>query len=229
MDLLIWGLTGLYFAKLNNQNPFTTNVILTGLVFWIITWRAQYEISVNLLSEMWDQNIVNLFASPLTVYEWISSVTIFGALKMIVSLLFSATIAFIIYQYNFLQFGWWLFPIIISLLITGWGTGFIIASIIIRWGTKVQTIAWAGGALIAPFSALYYPLSVLPKWAQSVANFIPTSYMFEAMREHIFTNNIAIDKIIISLTLNIIYLFLSIGLFIFMFNQSKKRGLSNLI
>jgi len=64
MDLLLWGLTGLYFASLNPKAPFTSTVILTGLIFWIITWRAQYEITTNLLSEMWDRNLVNIFASP---------------------------------------------------------------------------------------------------------------------------------------------------------------------
>jgi len=229
MDLLIWGLTGLYFAKLSNDSPHITTVLLTGIIFWIVTWRAQYEITTNLLSEMWDRNLVNIFASPLTVYEWITAVTIFGALKMIISLLFSATLAFILYHYAFFQFGWWLFPIVINLVITGWAAGFVVAAIIIRFGMKVQTIAWAGAYLIAPFSALYYPLSVLPEWAQKIALIFPSSYIFEAMRQHIFTNHIPIEKIIISFAINIVFLILSICLFVFMFNKSKKLGLGRLI
>ncbi len=229
MDLLIWGLTGLYFAKLSNDSPHITTVLLTGIIFWIVTWRAQYEITTNLLSEMWDRNLVNIFASPLTVYEWIAAVTIFGGLKMIISLLFSAALAFILYQYAFFQFGWWLFPIVINLVITGWAAGFVVAAIIIRFGMKVQTIAWAGAYLIAPFSALYYPLSVLPDWAQKIALIFPSSYIFEAMREQIFTNHISIDKIIISFAINLIFLVLSICLFVFMFNKSKKLGLGRLI
>lgn len=229
MDLLIWGLTGLYFAKLSGDSQHLTTVLLTGIIFWIVTWRAQYEITTNLLSEMWDRNLVNIFASPLTVYEWITAVTIFGGLKMIVSLLFSAGIAFILYQYAFFQFGWWLFPIVISLVITGWASGFVVAAIIIRWGMKVQTIAWAGAYLIAPFSALYYPLSVLPDWAQKVALIFPSSYIFEAMRQHIFTNTISIEKIIISFAINLVFLVLSISLFVYSFNKSKQLGLGRLI
>ena len=229
MDLLIWGLTGLYFAKLSGDSQHLTTVLLTGIIFWIVTWRAQYEITTNLLSEMWDRNLVNIFASPLTVYEWITAVTIFGGLKMIVSLLFSAGIAFILYQYAFFQFGWWLFPIVISLVITGWASGFVVAAIIIRFGMKVQTIAWAGAYLIAPFSALYYPLSVLPDWAQKVALIFPSSYIFEAMRQHIFTNTISIEKIIISFAINLVFLVLSISLFVYSFNKSKQLGLGRLI
>ncbi len=229
MDLLIWGLTGLYFAQLSKDPSHATTILLTGIIFWIVTWRAQYEITTNLLSEMWDRNLVNIFASPLSVYEWITAVTIFGALKMIISLLFSAAVAFIFYHYAFFQFGWWIFPIVINLVITGWAAGFVVAAIIIRFGMKVQTIAWAGAYLIAPFSALYYPLSVLPVWAQKVALIFPSSYIFEAMRQHIFTNHISIEKILISFAINIVFLTLAISLFVFMFNKSKKLGFGRLI
>ena len=229
MDLLIWGLTGIYFAQLTSNSPYAITVILTGLIFWIISWRAQYEISLNLLSEIWDRNLVNIFASPLTIHEWIMSVIIFGSIKVFLSLSFSATIAFILYKYQFFQFGWWLIPVVINLIITGWVAGFSIAAIIIRFGTKVQTIAWAGAYLIVPFSALYYPLSVLPQWSQKVALVFPTSYIFEALREHIFTGHISIEKILIGFALNVIYLILAIRFFIFMFNKSRKMGLGGLV
>lgn len=229
MDILVWGLTGLYFASLSENPKETTNVLLTGLIFWIITWRSQYEITVNLLSEMWDRNLVNIFSSPLKLSEWITSVTIYGGLKMFVSLAFSAATAFILYQYHFFQFGWWLFPIIISLCMTGWAIGFTVASIIIRYGMKAQTLAWTGAFIIVPFSVIYYPLTVLPTWAQKIAHLVPSAYIFEAMRQHIATGTISMDKIIISFALNIIYLVLSILLFTYCFKISKRKGLGRLI
>jgi ABC-2 type transport system permease protein len=229
MDLLIWGLTGLYFAQLNSKSPFTITVILTGLIFWIITWRAQYEITLNLLTELWDMNLVNIFSSPLTIYEWIASVMLFGGIKSVISLTFSALIAFLLYHYDFFQFGWWVIPIAINLVLAGWTIGFIVSAVIIRFGMRIQTIAWSAPYIIAPLSALYYPLSILPIWAQKIAIFIPTSYIFEAMRQHIYTHIISIDKIIISFALNVVYLVLSICLFICMFNKSKKLGLGRLI
>src|SRR3990167_9469216 len=71
MDLLIWGITGLYLAQLIPGSSNYLFVILSGLIFWIVIWRAQYEITTNLLLEFWDRNIVNLFTTPLTIAEWI--------------------------------------------------------------------------------------------------------------------------------------------------------------
>lgn len=37
-------------------------------------------------------------------------------------------------------------------------------------------------ALLSPFAAVFYPLSVLPHWMQWVAHTLPPSYVFEGMR-----------------------------------------------
>lgn len=228
MDLFLWGLTGLYFAQLN-KNYHSAEIILTGVVFWLIVWRAQYEINVNLLSELWDRNLVNIFASPLKVQEWALSAVIFGFLKMILSFSFISIIAFLLYQYNIFVYGFYLIPIILSLLLTGWTIGFFVSGFLIRYGEKIQTIAWTGSALIAPFSVIYFPLSILPNWAQKIAAFVPTSYIFEGMREILFKGVISYDKLFLSLALNIIYLILSILFFVWMFNKSRKLGLGRLI
>lgn len=229
MDIFVWGLTGLYIASLGSNSYQTMFVILTGVVFWIVIWRAQYEINVNIMSEIWDKNLVNIFASPLTLNEWIASLILVGFIKMVLSVAFSALLTFFLYQFNIFIFGVFLLPSIISLLLTGWAAGFFIAGFIIQFGAKIQTLAWTGVALIWPFSALYYSVAILPDWAQAVARLVPPSYVFEGMREVIFTGHFSYDKLVISFALNITYLVLSIWFFIFMFGKSKKLGLGRLI
>lgn len=227
VDILLWGLTGTYFVKESN-NPNVIIIVLTGIIFWIVVWRAAYEIDINLLTELWDQNLINIFAAPLTLLEWITSFIIFGSVKIMISLIFAGILSFILYQYNIFIYGLWIVPLIISLLITGWVIGFIVAAFLIRYGLKIQAIAWAATFIIAPFSAPYYPLDTLPNWAQLIAFFIPASYIFEGMREILFTGTISYAKLVISFALNIIYLLLSIWFFIYMFKRSRKLGLGRL-
>ena len=230
MDLLIWGLTGLYLASLGVQQTEYVFVILNGLVFWIIMWRVQYEININILSEIWDKNFVNIFASPLTIWEYLVALMSVGFIKMVISLSFSAILAFALYGYNIISlYGYLLLPIIMNLLLTGWAVGFFIAGFLIRYGARIQSIGWTGIALIAPFSVLYYPLSILPDWAQKIALAVPSTYIFEGMREIIFTGKFSEDKLLISFALNGVYLVLSILFFVFMFRQSRKLGLGRLI
>lgn len=228
MDLFIWGLTALYVVK-TSHDPQIFTVMLSGLVFWIVLWRAQYEITTNLLAEIWDKNLVNLFASPLTISEWIATFMIFGLAKTIISLTFSAFIAYVLYGFTIFQYGWYIIPFVIILILAGWAGGFLVAGILIRFGNNLQTLAWAGIYLMAPFAAIYYPVSILPDWAQQVSKFVPASYIFEGIREILFTGHVSYDKLIISFSLSIVYLMLAIWFFVTMFNKSKKLGLGRLI
>lgn len=228
-DLIIWGLTSIYIKNNVSKIPFLVIAVLTGLIFWLVIWRAQYEITINLLTEIWDRNLVNIFGSPLTIGEWIVSAMILGLIKMVLSIFFAIGFAFLLYKTNVFSFGFVLIPFIVSLLITGWAAGFIVGGLIIRYGAKIQTLAWVGVTILMPFSAVFYPVSTLPFWAQSIARFVPSSYIFEGMREILFTGTISYDKLLISFALNIIYLILAMRFFVFMFNKSRKLGLERLI
>ncbi len=229
LDLLVWGLTGLYFAQFTPNTKETTYFILTGIIFWLIIWRSQYEITVNVMQEIWDKNLVNIFASPLTVSEWMSSFIVVGLFKTILSFSFSALLAYFLYGYSIFVFGITLIPIVINLLLIAWAAGFFIAGFLIRYGQKIQTLAWTGIAIISPFSALYYPLSILPDWAQKIAFFVPPSHVFETMRAILQHNTFSSERLLISFALSVLYLVLSIWFFIFMFHRSRKLGLGRLI
>jgi len=225
IDLLLWGLTSSYFRQYTPANSKILLMIVSGILFWLITWRGQYEITVNLLDELWNKNLVNLFVSPLKFSEWIVSVLIIGVLKGFVSFSFALFMAFILFKIKLFFFGFYFVPLIILLILSGWSIGFLVAGIILRFGTKIQTLAWTGVMIISPFSAIYYPLSILPKWAQTVAAFVPTSYVFEGAREIINKGHLDWNKLLMSLILNLVYLTFALLFIKRSFNKTLEKGL----
>jgi ABC-2 type transport system permease protein len=227
IDILIWGLTGTYITSLLPNGSIVLTVIISGIVFWYILWRSQYEITVNLLEELWDKNLINLFVSPLKFNEWIASFILLGILKALLSLFFTAFIAFVLYKVGIFSFGLYIIPFFGLLIMSGWWVGFLVAGFILRYGTRIQTLAWSMVAIISPFSAMYYPVSILPEWAQTVAALLPTSYVFEGIREVIQKGTVDTNKLFISLFLNIFYIILT---FIFLkrsFGKTLEKGLIN--
>ncbi len=79
--------------------------------------------------------------------------------------------------------------------------------------------------IIAPFSAVYYPLSALPGWAQKISIFIPSSYVFEGARQVITLGEMNWQKVIITLSLNVLYLALALTFFKASFKKVLDRGL----
>lgn len=232
MDLLLWGLTSIYFKK-QQSATFSAGlsssqivlVIISGILLWIIVWRGQYEITVNLLEELWSRNLINIFVSPLKFSEWIASVVVVGIIKAILSFSFAAIVAFLLYKIKIFFYGFYLIPFALLLIMSGWWAGFLISGLILRYGTKVQTFAWAAIMLISPFSAIYYPLSTLPLWAQKIAIFVPTSYVFEAGREILNKGSLDPRKLYISFFLNLVYLIVALIFVRKSFDKVLEKGL----
>ncbi len=228
IDLLIWGLTSLYFRKFMPDQSYIVLVIMSGLLLWLVVWRGQYEITVNLLEDLWNKNLVNIFVSPLKFSEWISSFLLLGLIKAIISLSFASLLAFFLYKFKIFIFGFYLLPFFIILIMMGWWVGFIVAGIVLRYGTRLQTLAWAAIAVVSPFSAVYYPVSILPNWAQKIALFVPTSYVFEGAREVISKGHLDPNKLYIGFALDCFYLCLSLIFLRKSFDKVLEKGLVKL-
>lgn len=228
IDLIVWGITSRYFTQLSNGKGHILDIIISGIIFWIIVWRGQQEISVNLLEDLWNKNLINMFVSPLTFAEWVSGFIIVSIIKVTISFLFAGVLAFLLYRINVLSYGVILFPVSLILLMNAWWIGFVIAGVIIRYGTKIQALAWSLVSILAPFSAIYYPLQVLPLWAQYIAHILPTSYLFTIIHAAIQQQPINMTSLGISFGLSTLYLMLAIWFLKRSFTKVLQKGLVKL-
>lgn len=228
LDIFLWGMTSVWIQNNDASMPSIAITILTGLVFWQIIWRSNYEVSVNLLQEFWNRNMVNLFSTPLKLKEWISALMLVGLFKIFITILFGGLIVWLLYALNIFAMGWALLPFCASLLLSGWFIGFLSASIMVYFGQRVQMLAWMTAYVFAPFSAVFYPLSVLPDWAQIIGKALPMTYIFEGMRKVLSTGIFSWQDFGMSVLLNFFYLFGTMCLFWLMFEKSRAKGLARL-
>lgn len=228
IDLIVWGLTSAYFKTFAPDTSPIILIMISGILLWLVVWRAQYEITVNLLEELWSRNLINIFVSPLKFSEWIISFLILGIIKGIISLGFAMIVAYLLYKVQIFMYGFYLIPFIALLIMNAWWIGFFVAGIILRYGTRVQTVAWSMVALISPFCAIYYPVSILPVWAQKTSLFIPLSYVFQGSREIINTGKLDPTMLVVSFVLTIFYLILSLFYLRSSFSAILKKGLVKL-
>jgi len=116
-------------------------------------------------------------------------------------------------------------PFFFLFSIADWTLGFLAGGIIIYFGQRLQQIAWMMPWLIAPFSAIFYPISSLPMWAQKIAFFVPTTPFFESVRTIIQGGEVQWPSLMGAIVLNLFYMGISIVFFLKMFNKKKKHGL----
>jgi ABC-2 type transport system permease protein len=225
IDLLLWGLTSQYIVATGTTNNTIVLALLGGIILWIFPWRGQYEITVSLLEDLWNRNLVNLFATPILFSEWVLTVMLIGIVKSTVSFAFATLVAVILYAANIYTFGLLLLPWAGILIMFGWVFGLLIASLIMRFGTKIQTLAWMSMAIVSPFAGVYYPISVLPHWAQVVAHWVPVSYVFEAMRAVISGSPLPLSNLFWPFMLCLIYFMITLAMLYSSYRAILKRGL----
>jgi ABC-2 type transport system permease protein len=101
----------------------------------------------------------------------------------------------------------------------------IVTAMIMRFGLAAENLAWFIVFLLAPVSAVYYPVSILPHWLQVIAGFLPSSYVFEGMRAVMFDHVFRWDLFAASVGLNIVYLALGLGIYLWSFARARQLGL----
>ena len=224
MDVIIWGFMTTFLATAQGNAAKVVSFLMGGLILWNIVWRAQQDIALALLRNVWNRNILNLFSSPLTPWEFVTATMILGFIKIIFTLVIVSFAAFVLYSFNLFSLGFSLIPFFISLIAFAWAVGIFITGLIIRYGMRIQSLAWSFIAILQPVSAVFYPLSILPPFLRKIAWFLPTTHIFEGMRQILSGGQLSKEHLLWAFGLNIIYLILSAWFFIFMFEKSREKG-----
>lgn len=223
-ELFIWGFFSIFISKTSTGGMNIVTMLLGGIILWTVFDRASRDISIALIDELWNRNFVNLFSTPLTVGEYLVGAGIMAVLKLIVSILFMFFLANVLYGFKITAMGYYVIPASLGLMVFGWSLSMIVQGFILRFGHTVEVFIWAIAVMMQPLSCVFYPLSVLPVWAQRAALFFPSTYLFENMRRMIAGGGVNWQQLAISSVLNVVYFILSVWFFYGSFAHAKKIG-----
>lgn len=228
LDVVLWGLTATWIGKVAAAESTVILSILTACIFWRVFWMSNYEVGVNLLEECWNRNLTNLIASPISKLEWLTATLAVGIGKLMITVGLMATSIWIFYSLNVFELGWLWIPYVMSLTIFGWVIGFLASSLVLYWGIRAQALAWTLAFILAPISAVYYPLELLPSWAQVIALSLPSTYIFEGIRGMILRGDSGLILLAKSFLLNLAYLALTLYIFNYAFERTRMKGFDHL-
>jgi len=112
----------------------------------------------------------------------------------------------------------------INLMIMGWAVALAVVSMILRHGSGAEPLAWSVLFGLAPFSAVFYPVSVLPAVVRPIALGLPSAHVFEGMRGILLDGVVRWDNMFWALVLNAIWLGVATLIFARQFHQARVRG-----
>ena len=167
---------------------------------------------------------MNIFAAPLTIAEFLVSSVLLGALKLMIVFGFMAMVTLVFYRFNVFALSFWIIPLLGSLFLTSVWLAFFVNALVLRYGKGVISLAWTLIMIINPISGVVYPLSVLPRPLQMIAQFLPSSYVFEGMRSILDKGTMDPSLLLMSFALNGVYLLVAVFIYWYTFKKAREHG-----
>ena len=224
IQMILWGFTSQFLMTNSSYVARAGGVLLGAVLLWDVMFRAQLGVSILFLEELWSRNLGQLFISPLRPTEWALSLLAMSLVRIAIGVVPAALLAIPFYHYSIFSLGLPLIAFFTLLVVMGWGLGLVIGGFLLRHGLGAESLAWLAVFLLAPASAVYYPVSVLPWWLQLFAWALPSAHVFEGMRTVMFEHRFALDHFIAAAALDLVYLAVGTVVFLWAFQLARRQG-----
>ena len=229
VQLLVWGFVTVFLQKqagiAADGFPRFITFLIGAIILWDALFRSQQGVAISFLEDVWTRNLLNVFAAPIRMTEYLAASFAVGFLRVAITGLAMAAIAAIAYAFNLFQFEWLLVAFYGNLMMFGWTLGILSTALVLRWGHGAESLAWAIPFMVQPFACVFYGAEVLPAWMQPVAMALPPAHVFEGMRTLLATGSIDPDGLLAAGALNLAYMTAAGLLFAHTLRTARVRGL----
>jgi len=182
IDIVVWGFLTRYLNTVAGTQINFVPSLLGAVLFWDFFTRIMQGVTTAFFEDVWSRNFLNLFATPLSISEYVTGLVLTSIVTSIAGLAVMLVLATVVFGLSFGALGLMLFPFILVLFLFGIALGVFASAIVLRLGPASEWLVWPMPAMLSPFVGVYYPLATLPAWMRAVGHLLPPSYVFEGMR-----------------------------------------------
>jgi ABC-2 type transport system permease protein len=227
IDIIQWGFISKYLGTFGQATFGFVTVILGAIILWEFMTRVQQGIMMAFLEDIWTQNFINFFASPLKVREYLGGLIITSLVTSTAGFLVMVALAGPAFGYNVLAIGLMLMPFMVILLLFGIAMGIFVSGVVFKLGPSAEWLAWPIPLVLSLFAGVYYPVSTLPPVLRAIAKAVPPSYVFESLRTILATGTFPstlVPDLLIGAVLSIMYLVMASRFFVVIYERNLKNG-----
>jgi ABC-2 type transport system permease protein len=225
VDIVLWGFITRYLNAITPSGLNFVPSLLGAVLFWDFFTRVMYGVTTTFLEDVWSRNFLNLFATPLSISEYLSGLVLSSIATSSIGLVVMLVLATVAFGLSFFVYGLMLIPFLFVLFLFGIALGVLACALVLRYGPAAEWFVWPIPAVLSPFAAVFYPLSTLPKWMQCVAHLLPPSYVFESMRSILAGNPVSGTGLLWSGSLALLYILLTAWFFTRIYRHAVRTGL----
>jgi ABC-2 type transport system permease protein len=225
VDIVLWGFITRYLNAVTSPELNFVPVLLGAVLFWDFFTRVMYGVTTTFLEDVWSRNFLNLFATPLSISEYLSGLVLSSIATSSIGLIVMLILATTVFGLSFFIYGLALIPFLLVLFLFGIALGVLACALVLRYGPAAEWFVWPIPAVLSPFAAVFYPLATLPPWMQAVAHLLPPSYVFESMRAILAGTPVSPLDLLWGIALAFLYILLTGWYFTRIYRYAVRTGL----
>jgi ABC-2 type transport system permease protein len=225
VDMVLWGFMSRYLNSVTSGGLNFVPTLLGAVLLWDFFTRVMQGVTMAFFEDVWTRNFLNVFATPLRITEYVGGLVLSSIATSSIGLAVMLMLATGVFGLSFFSYGLMLIPALLVLFLFGIAMGIAATAMVMRLGPAAEWFAWPIPALLAPFASVYYPLSTLPRWMQSVAHILPPSYVFENIRSVAARGPVSWGALGIGAGLAVLYVLLAGWFFARMYRYGVRTGL----
>lgn len=225
IDIVLWGFITRYLTTITNVTHPLAPVFLGAVLLWDFLVRVMQGTNMAFMEDIWSRNFLNIFATPLTVGEYISGLVLTSIASSSVGLVVMIVLATGVFGLSFLAYGGMFLGFMLVLFLFGIALGILGCAMMLRLGPSAEWFIWPIPALLSPFCCVFYPLAMLPGWMQWIARALPPTYVFESMRGIVGGTYVSTADLGISLAMCTVYIVLACWCFTRVYKLAIRTGM----
>ena len=163
--------------------PEMTAFILSGTVALSAVQVCQLDVAYAVLFDIWSKSMKHQFLAPVGIRHLALGSWLVGVARGLVVWALMAFIGTRAFGFDFLGGGAGsLAAFLAGCFLCALVIGLLVCTLVLLFGTRAETSAWAAVNLVVMLAGIYYPISVLPGWVAAISAAIPLTYFLDAFR-----------------------------------------------
>jgi ABC-2 type transport system permease protein len=225
IDIVLWGFITRYLNTVAMPGIDFVPVLLGAVLLWDFFARVMYGVTMAFLEDVWSRNFLNLFASPISIREYLGGLVLSSVVTSTLGLLSMVVLAAAAFGLSFFAWGLMIVPFVVVLFLFGIALGIFGSALVLRFGPAAEWLIWPIPAVVTPFAAVFYPVATLPQWMQWISRLLPPSYVFEGLRALVAGGPYRGTALLWSAGLCAIYIVLASWFFARVYRDAVRSGL----
>ena len=225
VDIVLWGFITRYLNSVTSSGLNFVPTLLGAVLLFDFFTRVMHGVAGVFLEDVWSRNFLNLFASPLTIPQYLLGLVLTSIVTSLIGLLVMLVLASAVFGLSFFAYGLALVPFLLILFLFGVALGIGATAVVLRLGPSAEWFVWPVPAVVSPFAGVFYPLSTLPAWMQFIGKLLAPSYVFEGLRTILSGGAVPLTSLMWGLCLAALYVVLACWIFTRVHRHAVRTGI----